>query len=190
MKKARNILLSLIAVICLTACDNNVNNNENNNPNNETNVNGEEIAEYFLTDFEVERVKESKYEIPAFTLKIEGEVDKTINSNTLRNLKVYDFVTYKTDNYLVNEKANEVRYSGIKVIDVLEYLEVESYSELQLIDNEAGEILLPASKIDANSYLVFYKNGTQIGEGKVDFVIPGMVDIFWGKGLKSITIIK
>jgi len=102
----------------------------------------------------------------------------------------YDFVTYKTDNYLVNEKANEVRYSGIKVIDVLEYLEVESYSELQLIDNEAGEILLPASKIDANSYLVFYKNGTQIGEGKVDFVIPGMVDIFWGKGLKSITIIK
>lgn len=190
MKKTRNILLSLIAVISLTACGNSNNNNENVNQGNEQNVNGEQIAEYYLTDFEVERVKESKYDMPAFTLKIDGEVNKTINSNSLRNLKVYDFVTYKTDDYLTNERAYEVRYSGIKVIDVLEYLEVDSYSELKLIDNEGGEILLPASKIDKDSYLAFYQNGIQIGEGRVDFVIPGMVDIFWGQGLKSITIIK
>lgn len=189
MKKTRNILLSLIAVMCLTACEN-VTNNGNTNGNSEQNVNGQEIDAAYLTDFVVERVKISNYEMPAFTLKIEGLVDKTINSNSLRNLKVYDFVTYKTDDFYTNENAKEVRYSGIKVIDVLQYLGVSEYSELKLIDEEDGEITLPASKIDVDSYLVFYENGEQLGEGKVNFVIPAFVDIFWAKGLKSITIIK
>lgn len=187
MNKFKNILLIGLVLFLASACTPAEDKKEN-----EKNVNGTQIASEYLTDFDVLRYKVSEYEMPAFTLKVSGTIDKTVNSNSLSSLKMYDFVTFKADysTYGLTKNGAEERYSGIRMVDVLNYLGVDSYSELTLLDFEGGEITLPSNKIDEDCYLVFYHNGEKIGDGKFDFVIPGFVDIFWGKGISNITITK
>lgn len=182
-------ILSLLLVINLAGCDDN-NKPKEEDKNNDKNVNGTEIYEGYLTNIGIERIKTSEYTMPAFTLKITGMVDKTINSNSLRSVKLYDIVTYKTDAYKVNKDAKEVRYTGVRLIDVLAYLGVDKYSELELTDFEDGPITLPSSKMDESVFLVFYENGKLLGDGKINVVVPGFVDMFWGQGIKSMKIVK
>lgn len=193
MKKLKLGIASLIVLLALTGCNEAKPGNDNqqqSNPEAEKNVNGMEIDPQYLTGFTVERIKNSKITMPPFTLSFNGTVEKTINSNTVSNLQMYDFITYKATDFSPFKTAVQKRYTGIRLLDVLNYVGTGEFSEIILLDEENGEITLPASKINENVFLAFYEDGVRVGEGKVDFVIPEFVNIFWGKGLKSITIKK
>lgn len=180
--KIKNLLLVCLIIFLSTGCSAKEEEKEN-----QANTDGTKIASEYLTNEEVIRYQISEYEMPAFTLKISGIVDKTINSNSLNSLKMYDFIVYKTGTYSIN---TEERYSGIRLGDVLDYLSVKEYNEITFTDSENGDITLPASKIDQNSYLAFYQNGELLGKDKINVVIPSFIDIFWAEGITSITITK
>jgi hypothetical protein len=180
--KIKSLLLVCLIVFLTSACTSKEQENEN-----EKNTNGTEISSEYLTSLEILRYQVSDYTMPAFTLKVNGIVEKTINSNSLSSLKMYDFITYKVGPYIIN---SEERYSGIRLVDVLDYLGIDEYSEITFTDFENGDITLPASKIDENSYLAFYQDSELLGTDKVNVVIPAFIDMFWAEGITSITITK
>lgn len=187
MKKKFLLLMFSLLLVCGCEQNKEVVINENDN----TNVNGNIIQEKYLTNFSIVNLKKSSLALPPFTLKTTGIKNKTINSNSLSSLKVYDIISYKTkDFYTSKDEYIEVRNSGIKLIDVLSYLSIDEYSEITFIDKYDGEIKLPASKIDENAYLVFYENGEVLSEGQINLVIPAYVDIFWAEGIKEMKVTK
>ena len=160
-------------------------------PSGKTNVNGNIIQEKYLTNIKVIKEKQSSLMMPPFILKVTGLKNKTINSNSLSGLKLYDIISYRTENYYESYSDYvEVRNTGIRLVEVIEYLGIDEYSEIIFVDENDGEIKLPAAKIDKEVYLVFYEGGEIMGEGKVNLVIPAYVNIFWAEGIKEIKITR
>lgn len=184
-------LLAFLLMFSICGCKKEESETPLQNPDQFTNVNGNAIQQKYLTNIKTIKEKSSSLSIPPFVLKITGLKDKTINSNSLSNLKMYDVISYRTKNYYEStEDYIEVRTSGIRLVDVIDYLGIDEYSEITFIDQEDGEIKLPAAKIDKEVYLTFYESGVLIGDNKINLVIPAYVNIFWAEGIKEISITR
>lgn len=142
-----------------------------------------------LKENEIVNIVETDVEIPSFTIILKGGYEGTITQLDLKEkgIKVYDFDAGINNGWEV--KTN--RYTGVKLKDVLEKMNINDFSTIKFKGAGKVEITYDAEEISDKTYLVFYRDGKILDkeESSVNLLAVDYQSRFSLQGLVIMTIL-
>ncbi|MBE6140680.1 MAG: hypothetical protein E7172_04000 [Firmicutes bacterium] len=118
----------------------------------------------------VKKFNKVSYQLPNFSVKIEGIFEDSITNEEISTLDKYLIEVVTTDG-LYNEFA---KYHVIKVKDVFEHFNFQDYTKV-IFKSNGLKVTFNKEEIDDEVYFMFTKNGAQYKNGsKIGLLIPDL----------------
>ena len=137
--------------------------------------------------YKVTNVKESNIKLPKFDILLDGSYKGSISNEYIEEdkIKVYEFDANIDNGWDIVT----THYVGVKLYDLLDYYQINNVSTLTFESNDAMSVIHAHSDLK-NAYIVFYKDGTLIGnDSHQTLLVPDMEYRYSLQGLKRIHLV-
>ena len=162
MKKIKLILIIALSLLCLTAC-----------------------GDSDVTNKNYSYVSISEEKLPNFTFFIGGKYTGLLDNSNISDITLYDFSL----NYNLGEKNREdgVIYTGVEVLEVLEYFNAVEYEKATFVTFNNEYIEYTKEELDSNVHLVFLKDKKAVDDTlSVQLVNANTYSEYWYKPIQGI----
>ena len=122
-------------------------------------------------------------------IEFDGLSDGAFTLTSSKAARKLDRVSLHTER-TKNDQVKAEDWEGYKVMDVLDFLHVEGYSELIITAADGYEVILPADQVDEETVLAIVRNGEALSEpdNLVQMVQNTEFSTSWVKGVAKITV--
>lgn len=103
----------------------------------------------------VKDVQKINYELPKFTIVVDGIYDNTITSADIKNLDVYKIKAVMNDGIY----KDDYDFVGVRVLDVLKLTKMEGFNSLTFKSSGKLQVTYDKGEITDNMYFVFEVDG-------------------------------
>jgi len=129
-------------------------------------------------------------ELPAWSIEFTGLDDGSFEFTSDRAQRKLDLYTVEAVKTSKDGASFDQVWEGYRILDVLDFLHVEDFTELKVIATDGYEMVFTRDQVDENMLLGVIEDGEPVKEkkGHVQLMTSSLTSNFWVKNIATIEI--
>ncbi|MCH4888103.1 hypothetical protein EZV73_10995 [Acidaminobacter sp. JC074] len=129
-------------------------------------------------------------ELPAWSIEFTGLSDGSFEFTSDRAQRKLDLYTVEAVKTSKDGASYDQVWEGYRILDVLDFLQVEDFTELKVVATDGYEMVFTRDQVDENMLLGVIEDGQPVKEkkGHVQLMTSSLTSNFWVKNIATIEV--